>query len=258
MQTYGELHDLAAMHACPDHPQATVEVAWDKGLYRLRCGAGHWVDKLQRLMMPSEMFRQGVPQDPNIENTIRRRYPVTHDKDLPERPENRVEITETGKTALQRKEEHAREEETRLPVIYEASTGGIAPLDLRRRVVEWARETELRPELGHVCLYHGKPWVTIDGWYYRFRLMHPNGQLLSRPLTSEERYAAGITDTNLHAWRAEVYDVPGGHLLAMGHGYASQEEPLAQKSPVETRWPWRMAEKRAEEDALSKAVPLGI
>ena len=256
--TYEELQDIAAMHVCADHPQATVEVAWDKDRYRLVCGERHWVDKLQRLMMPSELYRQGVPQDPNIENTLRRRYPVTQNKEKELFPEDKVEITEVGKTALQRKEEVHKAQEQRLPVIYEASTGAVAQLELRQRAVEWAREAELKPELGHVCLYFGKPWVTIDGWYYRFRMFYPQGQLVSRPLLSEERYAAGITEAALHAWVAEVYDVPGGNKLSMGHGYAREDEPLAQKSPVETRWPWRMAEKRAEEDALSKAVPLGI
>lgn len=258
MQTYNELQDLAAMHACPEHPQATVGVAWDKDHYRLVCGGRHWVDKLQRLMLPSELYRQGVPQDPNIENTLRRRYAMSQNKERDLFPENRVEVTESGKTALQRKEEKAKEDETRLPVILEVSTGKTAEHDLRRRAVEWAREVELRPELGHVCLYFGKPWVTIDGWYYRFRQVFPQGQLISRPWSSDERYAAGISDIALHTWVAEVYDLPGGHLLAMGHGYARDDEPLAKGSAVETRWPWRLAEKRAEEDALSKAVPLGI
>lgn len=258
MRTYEELQDIAAMHACADHPQATVEVAWDKDHYRLVCGEGHWADKLQRLMMPSELYRQGVPQDPNIENTLRRRYAMTQNKERELFPENRVALPEAGKTALQRKEEAHKAQESRLPVIYEASTGGIAPPDLRQRAVEWAREVGLKPELGHVCLFFGKPWVTIDGWYYRFRQVYWQGQLTSRPLAADERYAAGITDTNLHAWVAEVYDIPGGKLLSMGHGYAHAEEPLAAKSAVETRWPWRMAEKRAEEDALAKAVPLGI
>lgn len=183
---------------------------------------------------------------------------MPQDKEAPLFPEDKVEITEAGKTALQRKEEKTKDVEARLPVIYEASTGAVAQLELRQRAVEWAREAELKPEFGHVCLYFGKPWVTIDGWYYRFRQLYPLGQLVSRPLAADERYAAGITEPTLHAWVAEVYDLPGGRLLSIGHGYAREDEPLAQKSPVETRWPWRMAEKRAEEDALSKAVPLGI
>lgn len=142
--------------------------------------------------------------------------------------------------------------------IYEASTGQLADVKLRYAAAQYARRVGLVPELGHICLYHGRPWVTIDGWFYRFRKKYPSGHVYTRPLTLEERTALNLED-KVQAWRADVYDTPKGDALSVGYGYASEgDEPLALKSAVEPRWPWRLAEKRAEEDALRKAVPLDL
>lgn len=187
-------------------------------------------------------------------------------------------MKEAAETALQRKEEAASKTMEKLPAIYEASTGQIAAWELRQLAVRFAERIALKAELGHVVLYYGKPWVTIDGWYYRFRQLYPQGVVLSRPLTREEREDAKV-EYDTHAWKAEAYAVPGGGLLGVGYGYSRAEEtveemevnpetgeistktvtrvsPLARKSSVEPNWPWRMAEKRAEEDCLRKAVPL--
>jgi len=146
----------------------------------------------------------------------------------------------------------------RLPAVYEASTGEMVKGELRLAAIEYARRVGLRPELGHICLYYGKPWVTIDGWYYRFRGAYPDGKVVTRPLSSNERLDFQL-DEHIIAWKAEVYAKDGGDLLAVGYGYASKgEEPLAKGSAVEPRWPARLAEKRAEEDALRKVVPLEL
>jgi len=146
----------------------------------------------------------------------------------------------------------------RLPAIYEASTGEMVKGELRLAAIEYAKRVGLKPELGHICLYYGRPWVTIDGWYYRFRRAFPDGKVVTRPLSSNERLDSQLDD-HVIGWKAEVYAKDGGELLAVGYGYASKsEEPLAKGSAVEPRWPGRLAEKRAEEDALRKVVPLEL
>jgi len=151
-----------------------------------------------------------------------------------------------------------QKEKESFPAIYEASTGNLLPVEQRRQLVLWAKRRGLNAHLGHVCLYFGHPWITIDGWYYLFRKTFPGGDLITRPLTESERIEFSI-GKDIHAWRADTYERAGGWHLAMGYGYArSGEEPLAAKSAVEPKWPWRMAEKRAEEDALRKTVPLDI
>jgi hypothetical protein len=145
-----------------------------------------------------------------------------------------------------------------LPAVYEASSGEMVAPNLRMAAIKYALKVGLRPELGHICLYHGKPWVTIDGWFYRLRKKYHSAHVYTRPLTKEERELLQL-DKDIQAWQAEVYDSPKGNVLAIGYGYArSGDKPLALKSAVEPNWPWRLAEKRAEEDAIRKAVPLDI
>jgi len=152
------------------------------------------------------------------------------------------------------KEEQVNKKE-KLPAIYEASTGELAPATAAEMALKYAQEVGIKPERGHIVLYHGKPWITIEGWYYLLRHKFPSAKLLTRPLDYLERERAGV-DEKIYAWKAEVYSRDGGDLLAEGYGYAREDEPLAQKSAVEPRWPWRLAEKRAEEDAIRKVVGL--
>ena len=151
-----------------------------------------------------------------------------------------------------------QEAKQKLPVIYEITTGAKAPTELRQLAIEYAQKLGLVPELGHVCLYHGKPRVTLDGWFYLFHKHFPKGRLISRPLNEEERHFLAI-EGDLQAWRAEVYVEGTDNLLSVGYGVAlAGEDPLAHKSAVEPNRPWRMAEEQAEEDAIRKVVPLNI
>ena len=119
----------------------------------------------------------------------------------------------------------------------------------------FAREVGARPLLDEVQLYFGRPWLTIKYWYRHFKDIYPDGYVKTFPLSSNDR-AAMLVEDSTHAWKAEVFD-GADHLLAMGYGYAMADDktPLARGSAVEPVWPWRLAEKRAEEDALRKAVP---
>lgn len=231
------LEEITKTHQCPLHPDLFLVVAVhpEQG-YVIRCGGGHYPEELQKRLSYSEEYRRGEVLPPQIAPQVERRH-------------RRREMSQ------ERSEQEAKE---RLPAIYEASTGEIVARELRLAAIDYARKVGLVPELGHVCLYHGKPWVTIDGWYYRFRRKYPEGLVVTKPLIGNERLAMDLDDLT-HAWKAEVYTKAGGDLLSMGSGYAREgEKPLAYKSAVEGQWPWRMAEKRAEEDALRKAVPLEI
>ena len=234
---YSWCQDIAQSHACSEHPDLSLVVAWDKEQgWVIRCGGGHFPTLLQRLMSYTEEFKHGEPVPIAIVNKIERRLGIM---------ENELDKKQGEQTP-------------RLPAIYEASDGSMVRGDLRLAAIEYARAVGLIPELGHVCLYFGKPWVTIDGWYYRFRQKFPEGRIASEPLPIEARQALHLED-DLQAWTAAAYDKDSGNRLSIGYGYAREgEEPLARKSAVEPRWPWRLAEKRAEEDALRKVVPLEI
>ena len=231
------LEEIARTHVCAEHPDLALAVAHhrEEG-WVIRCGGGHYPDALQSLSSWTELWRRGEHIPPEIKENIERRERM--------RQERKAPPSEGG--------------EQRLPAIYDASKGELAPRELALEAITFAKRTGLRPELGHICLYFGRPWVTIDGWYYRFRSKYPRGKVVTSPLLGNDRIALGV-DEGTHAWKAEVYEEDGGKLLSVGYGYAREgEEPLARASAVEPRWPWRMAEKRAEEDALRKVVPLEI
>uniref|UniRef100_A0A6H1ZZW3 Uncharacterized protein n=1 Tax=viral metagenome TaxID=1070528 RepID=A0A6H1ZZW3_9ZZZZ len=155
-------------------------------------------------------------------------------------------------------EEKGRTTEDRLPAIFEATTNEIVKGELQIAALQWAETAGLRPELQHVCLYFGRPMPTINGWHYLFRRIHPHGTIGAAPLNEKERGIAGIPET-VEAWEANTFDANGNH-LTVGHGYANRDNKTQLYKGVSEQWglAWDRAEKRAEEDALRKAVPLGL
>jgi hypothetical protein len=128
----------------------------------------------------------------------------------------------------------------------------------RQSIIDCARMLDLNPYLGHIDIYQGRLRVTIYGRYYDAK-RHPEYQYVrSRPLTTNERGDQQIGDGVL-AWMAEVVG-KNGDVLGQGFGYASLDEEVKLMKGVPEKWgtPQRRAEKRAEEDALAKAFPIGL
>lgn len=129
-------------------------------------------------------------------------------------------------------------------------------------LVKWGLSLGLKPYLGHVCLYHGKPYVTIDGYYYKlYKNMTPI-RIGTRPLSIDERSEYHVPE-GAHAFLAESW-LGNTRLPTTGLGVVTQEEldgkserdPEKWRSPVAHAHPQRMAEKRAEWQVLRKLVPL--
>lgn len=118
------------------------------------------------------------------------------------------------------------------------------------------------PIMSELTIYQGKPFVQIDG---RYRKAQETGNLdgvESRPATSEERKTWEIPEGDKF-FRAEVY-VKGSSRPFVGWGRVFEREtkirsdhPGDAYKPIVTN-PARMAEKRAEAQALRKAfhIPL--
>ena len=112
------------------------------------------------------------------------------------------------------------------------------------------------PLMGEISIYQGRPFVSIDG---RYRKAQETGKLngvSSRPSTEQERKAWKIPEAD-YFFRAEVM-VSGAEYPFVGWGRVYQSE-IGGKGflPIEKN-PQRMAEKRAEAQALRKAfhIPL--
>uniref|UniRef100_A0A6M3KKN9 Putative DNA recombination protein n=1 Tax=viral metagenome TaxID=1070528 RepID=A0A6M3KKN9_9ZZZZ len=113
------------------------------------------------------------------------------------------------------------------------------------------------PLMGEVTIYQGRPFVSIDG---RYRKAQETGLLdgvETRPATKEERTDWQIPDGDFF-YRSEVY-VKGSSrpFVAWGRVYHAETTGGKGFKPVEKN-PQRMAEKRAEAQALRKAfhIPL--
>ncbi len=127
----------------------------------------------------------------------------------------------------------------------------------KRVLVQVAITYGFDPLMGEVTIYQGRPYVSIDG---RYRMAQETGRLdgvESRPATRQEREEWQIPDGD-YFYRAEVY-VKGSSRPFVGWGRVYGVETVGGKGfkPVEKN-PQRMAEKRAEAQALRKAfhIPL--
>jgi len=136
----------------------------------------------------------------------------------------------------------------------------IAP-DAVAALVKWGDSLGLKPYLGHVCLYFGKPYPTIDGFYYKIVRDTTHLHIGTRPLSKEEFTTYQVPE-GAHAWLAEAW-LGDTKLPTTGLGIVTKEEIEGKsdrnqeqyRSPVVHAHPQRMAEKRAEWQLLRKLVP---
>lgn len=142
------------------------------------------------------------------------------------------------------------------------ATGELIARDRFIALVTWGESLGLRPYLGHICLYFGKPYVTIDGYYYKLNKNKTPIRVGTRPLTVDERQQFQIPE-GAHAWLAEGW-LGDTKLPTTGLGIVTQDEiegksvkhPDQWRAPIAHAKPQRMAEKRAEWQLLRKLVPL--
>ncbi|MBE3142228.1 MAG: hypothetical protein IMZ53_16785 [Thermoplasmata archaeon] len=113
------------------------------------------------------------------------------------------------------------------------------------------------PLMGEVTIYQGKPYVSIDGRYRKAQETNKLDGVESRPASKQERTDWQISEGD-YFFRAEVR-VIGASMPFVGWGRVFQSETVGGKGfkPVEKN-PQRMAEKRAEAQALRKAFHINL
>ena len=115
----------------------------------------------------------------------------------------------------------------------------------------------LDPLMGEVTLYQGRPFVSIDGRYRKAQETEQLDGVETRPANKQERADWQIPEGDFF-YRSEVY-VKGSSRPFVAWGRVFHAETVGGKGfkPVEKN-PQRMAEKRAEAQALRKAfhIPL--
>jgi len=189
---------------------------------------------------------------------------------LPVGPEEKVRRGEYPTGATEREEVALERAVARAPLdprnylATDVESGQPSPSPIIEAALALAARVELHPDLGHICIYRGKPRITIDGYYYHAARQARPVRVSARPMTAQERLDYQIAEGD-HAWVSRGY-VGGVDQQITGLGIVTQVEietpskrdPTRSASPVVARHPQRMAEKRAEWQLLRKLCPLGI
>lgn len=232
---YEQGKSMLNTHQC-SQCEAPLTLIWDAVAsdYRLVCGTDRSHEGYQTIVSPSKELARGKA-----------------DKFL-------------GKGAQVELEEAIAKAAHTLSLLPEKdiATGELIARDKFMEVVRWGESLSLKPYLGHVCLYHGKPYVTIDGYYYLLNKKDTPIRIGTSPMSPSERKLYQVPD-GAHAWLAEGW-LGDTKLPTTGLGIVTQEEiegksersPEKYRAPVVHDHPQRMAEKRAEWQLLRKLVPL--
>lgn len=239
---YDFLQNLTKINVCAQC-KGHLEVAWygESNTYVLRCGNCGFSDTLTRQLSLTQAVKAGKefpePLQSNIEKGMRRKQMSQETRVIPK-------------------------EEEGLPQ-KDLATGELLTPEQITALVYFAHKYQLDVFRGHVVLMYGKPYITIDGYFFYAHLTHRPYSLTARPLTTleEKQYKVGKTD---HAWVAELQFLDTGTTFT-GQGIVTYEEMTAKsprdqtklRSPVVAAHPWQLAQKRAEWQAMRRGFPIG-
>ena len=237
-----ELTQITKTHRCPEHPKLELTVAQhpQAGLV-IRCGGNHYPEEVKRVPTLTQEIRAGADPGGPIADNIKRGLA------------NPTAVGQPNLTA------GVLEGIPRADL----ATGEVLDYARMQALANWARGLGLRPELGHVALMYGKPYVELSGYLYTARQRKTAFEMTSHPIVLEERPLYQIPE-GAHAWLCNIKILPEGTRV-MGIGIitveemteASKRDPTRLRSPIVAAHPWQMAQKRAEHQALKRAFPLG-
>jgi len=213
-------------------------MAWDGDGYNVRCRE----HKLSTLFMdkttPSQAVRRGESADPHIVQAMA----IKEGKELRKAPE----ITVYKDVAV--------------GVVQDAGTKKALTTEQIHELIEFASRFGLNIYRRHVCMMYGKPYIEIDGIYFK---AHETGELdgySCRPLTLGEKAEVGYDPTDA-AWFVQVYRKGRSHPFEGRHRVTKAFLEERSERSGEYRWPtWRnwtdrMTEKQAQRYAFRLAFP---
>ena len=134
----------------------------------------------------------------------------------------------------------------------------------KKLLIQVAISYGLDPLMREITVYQGSPFVSIDGRYRKAQETELLDGVESRPATTEERLTWKVKDED-YFFRSEVWKKGCSHSF-VGWGLVKYEEIIAKSkrdptklaNPVIASNPQRMAEKRAEAQALRKGFHLPL
>ena len=222
-------------HTCGASPCLAIK----DGIPTLRCG------KCGRFIADTELVKR---------RSLTRQY--KDGETLPLIIANRVERKLGGKY-MESKELTTMSQEKMLARINQAKFPQELKKEERELLATAARTYGFDPIMGELTIFQGRPYVSIDGRYRKARDTGKLDGVKTRPASKEEREAWSIPIED-YFFKAEVF-VKGCAYPFEGWGRvrAKERNDKGEYKPVDTN-PQRMAEKRAEAQALRKgfSIPL--
>jgi len=232
---YRQMREMEKTHCCAQCRGALVTI-WDaqESRYRLVCGINRSHEGYQSILSPPQQARRGEIDESFAGVTPAKVEPGAL----------------TGEQLVSRILDR------------DLGSGEAIPRDKVLALVNWAAELGLKAYLGHVCLYYGRPYITIDGYYYLNQKRKNPYTIGVRPASDEERKAHHLAEGD-YCYIAEAW-AEGQKLPTTGLGIVTSDETTAKakdkpdqyRAPVVHQHPQRMAEKRAEWQLLRKLIPL--
>lgn len=238
----GELAIIADENVCSIHktPLTVVHHPTD-ATWVLLCAENHYPDTVSRILSSSEVDRAGTEQ-PGIPQSQVWRDARTKRKLS---PASVVPAPGVG-----------------LPALDVESGQALSGSQLSLMVAK-ADEWGLDAYRGHLCFMYGKLYPTLDAHLFKASCTNQAYDLLSRPLTSEERQIY-IVPEGSHAWIAELMiQEPKRRFGGVGIITREDMEERSKKDkdklrhPVYADKPWQLAQVRAEWQVMRRGFPIG-
>lgn len=232
---YEQMRKMEKTHVCAQCESPLVTI-WDgeNDRYRLVCAADRKHEGYQQIMTASQMVVRGRADEIMGKGA---------QKDLEDQFKKGI---------------HAL---SQVPKV-DLGTGEVITRDKMLALIAWGNSLGLKPYLGHVCLYHGNPYVTIDGYYYLNNQRDRPYRVSARPANDDERRQHQVDEGDYfyiaEAWLEDLkLPVIGLGIATKGETEAkSERHPEQYRAPVVHDHPQRIAEKRAEWQLLRKLLPL--
>jgi hypothetical protein len=233
-----ELEDAARGQECRNCG-SDIETGWVKGEYAHVCKCKGQAPAMERRLSATQKFMRGHALPIHTQNVMEKKY---------------------GRRATLTSQQLVAMSDTEILASNKGLFGGITEAPNKERCLALVR-AGFDPRL-HLEVYQHRPMVNIDGmyWWAGQRKDKIFERIVSEPIIDDKlREMYGVAPHEI-AVISKIYVEGLAEPYATGFGRASRDAgtPVQRGSAVESMHPYRMAEKRAEAQAIRKFHPPAI
>ena len=216
----------------------SLVLAWERDHYEARCNDHKASERFQQVGSTAQAVRRGDVADPYVEQTM------------------------AGKRSrdVQAASQVVEHQGYKLGDVRDAGTKALATPEQIRALIDFTLRYGLDPYRRHVCLMYGRPFIEIDGIYFKANQTGELDGYDCRPLTLTEKAEFGYNPDDA-AWLSTIYRKGRARPFVGRHRVSSEFLEERSSKSGEYRWPtWRtwtdrMCEKQAQRYAFRLAFP---